>query len=51
MALQIRRGVNSERVQIVLAEGELFYVTDFQSEGVSPLWVGDGVTAGGNPVA
>ena len=42
MALQVRRGTNSERLGIVPAEGELIYTTDTKQ-----LYVGDGTTAGG----
>lgn len=34
-----------------LVEGELAYVTNHEGAGVSPLWIGDGSTAGGVPVA
>jgi hypothetical protein len=50
MPLQLRRGTNAERQLITPQEGELIYVTDYEIRGVSPLWVGDGVTPGGNPV-
>jgi hypothetical protein len=45
--LKIRRGTNSERLQIVLDNGELGYTTDFNSKRV---FIGDGVTYGGIPV-
>jgi len=53
MALKLRRGTELNRVSMTpsLAEGELAYVTDHVGAGVSPLWVGDGSTAGGLPVA
>lgn len=47
MALQIKRGTNVDRQLLVLAQGEPFYVTDHATYGVSPLWIGDGTTAGG----
>jgi hypothetical protein len=50
MALRLRRGTNAQRLTITPTSGELIYVTDYQNAGVSPLWVGDGTTAGGNPV-
>lgn len=49
MALQLRRGPTSQLTSITPAQGELIYVTDYASHNVSPLYVGDGVTAGGNP--
>lgn len=42
MALQIRRGTNSERTAVTLSAGELGYTTDTKK-----LYVGDGTTAGG----
>ena len=42
MALQVRRGTNSERLGVTFAPGELVYTTD--SKG---LYVGDGSTPGG----
>ena len=45
MAFQIRRGTNSERQGITPSEGELIYTTDTKK-----LFVGDGTSAGGNPV-
>lgn len=45
--LKIRRGTNSERMQIVLDNGELGYTTDFNAKRV---FVGDGVTYGGIPI-
>lgn len=50
MALQLRRGTNAERLAITPALGEVIYVTDYDSAGVAPLFVGDGTTVGGNPV-
>jgi len=47
MALKFRRGSNASRQTITPAEGELLYVTDHVSTAVSPMWVGDGSTAGG----
>jgi hypothetical protein len=49
MALQLRRGTNSNRTTITPEQGELVYVTDYSSQNVSPLYIGDGLTAGGNP--
>jgi hypothetical protein len=53
MALQIRRGTNNQRISmpLALAQGELAFVTDSASQHVSPVWVGDGSTIGGIPVA
>lgn len=51
MALKLRRGIEAERLGITPAEGELLYVTDHVTQDVSPLWVGDGTTPGGNAVA
>ena len=45
MALRLRRGTDSERLLITPAEGELIYATDTKL-----LFVGDGVTVGGNAV-
>lgn len=45
MALQVRRGTNAERQTITPQEGELLYTTDTKN-----IFVGDGSTAGGNPV-
>ena len=45
--LQLRRGPNADRLSITPQEGELIYVTDYSTAGVSPLWLGDGSTAGG----
>lgn len=50
MALRLRRGTNTDRLTATFAEGELVYVTDYDSAGVSPLWIGDGSTAGGNEI-
>ena len=47
MALQIKRGTNFQRLALVLAQGEPFFVTDHAALGVSPMWVGDGTTYGG----
>ena len=46
MALQIRRGTNSQRLGITPAEGELIYTTD-----TDKLFIGDGSTAGGLEVS
>ena len=53
MALQIRRGTNSERILITPLPGELIYVTDYLTAppGTNAVYVGDGSTAGGVPVA
>lgn len=54
MSLQIRRGPNQGaggRTGVTPAQGEIVYVTDFASQNVSPMWIGDGTTLGGNPVA
>ena len=45
MALKLRRGTDSQRQLITPADGELVYTTDTKK-----LFVGDGSTAGGNPV-
>ena len=50
MGLRLRRGTNANRLLFTPTEGELIYVTDYQTAGVSALYVGDGVTLGGNPV-
>jgi len=50
MAFRLRRGTDAERLLITPLEGELIYVTDYKTEGVSSLFVGDGITLGGNPV-
>jgi hypothetical protein len=50
MALQLRRGINSQRATTALAAGELVYVTDNLTAHVSPLYIGDGSTTGGVPV-
>jgi hypothetical protein len=42
MALQVRRGTNSERLAVTPVIGELIYVTDTKQ-----LFVGDGTTVGG----
>jgi hypothetical protein len=49
MPLQIRRGTNAEREALPspFAEGEIVFITDYQAEAVSPLWIGDGETIGG----
>ena len=46
MALQLRRGTNTNRLTITPAQGEPIYNTDTKT-----LYIGDGVTAGGNPVS
>lgn len=45
MALKLRRGTDAERQNIRFAEGEPVYVTD-----TGELYVGDGVTLGGNRI-
>lgn len=50
MALRILRGTNSQRELYVPQQGELIFVTDFQTANVDPLYVGDGATVGGVPV-
>jgi hypothetical protein len=45
MALRLRRGTDAERLTITPLEGELIYTTDTEK-----LFIGDGTTAGGNPV-
>lgn len=47
MALQIKRGTNLQRLELLLAEGEPFYVTNAVALGISPMWIGDGTTFGG----
>lgn len=44
-ALVIKRGVEQNRGQLVPKAGEPVYITDTKE-----LYIGDGVTAGGNPV-
>jgi len=44
-SLQLRRGTDAERRQITPLEGEPIYTTDTKK-----LYVGDGVTAGGNEI-
>ena len=51
MALRLRRGSNAERLAITPLEGELIFVTDYSSAGVTPVWIGDGVTNGGVEVS
>jgi len=46
MALQIRRGLEADRLSITPLEGELIYVTD-----TGNIYVGDGTTAGGGLVS
>ena len=46
MALQIRRGTDTQRQTATYASGEMVYTTDLKD-----LWVGDGVTAGGTQIA
>lgn len=51
MALRLRRGSNAERLAITPLAGELIFVNDYDSAGVTPVWIGDGVTNGGVEVA
>lgn len=44
--IKVRRGTNSDRVRVILDEGELGFTTDHQR-----LWIGDGNTLGGVNVA
>lgn len=46
MALQIRRGTNTERLTITPSQGELLWTTDTKT-----LYVGDGTTPGGRVVS
>lgn len=46
MALQLRRGLSTNRTSITPAEGELIYTTDTKL-----VYVGDGTTAGGNVIS
>ena len=46
MALIIRRGLDIERQSVVFAEGEPLYTTDTKK-----MYVGDGITVGGNLVS
>jgi len=46
MAFQLRRGLNTDRLNIKLAQGELVYTTDTKK-----LFVGDGITVGGTEVS
>lgn len=50
MGLRLRRGTNTQRQAVTFAEGELIFVTDYVTAGVSPLWIGDGSTVGGKEV-
>ena len=43
----IRKGSDADRKNTILSTGELGYATD---TGIKRLFVGDGTTAGGNPV-
>lgn len=45
LKLLVRRGVDADRLNVILSEGELGYTTDTKK-----LYVGDGQTAGGIPV-
>jgi hypothetical protein len=46
MALRLRRGTDAERLTITPVESELIYTTDTKE-----LWIGDGVTVGGNKIS
>lgn len=46
MALQLRRGLDTDRIRIKFAPGELVYTTDTKK-----LYVGDGTTLGGSEVS
>jgi hypothetical protein len=46
MALQIRRGTDTQRQATLFKSGELIYTTDLKD-----MWVGDGVTNGGTQLA
>lgn len=50
MALRLKRGTNAERLNYTPELGELIYVTDYSAENVSPLWIGDGSTVGGDKI-
>jgi len=43
--IQVRRGTDAERVNVVFANGEPVWVTDTMQ-----MWIGDGVTPGGRPL-
>lgn len=45
MALQLRRRTNAQRLGTIPLQAELVYTTDTKN-----LYVGDGITAGGNVV-
>lgn len=49
----VRRGLNSDRKSVTLAQGELGMVVEdnIPNNSTSRLFVGDGVTPGGVPVA
>jgi len=51
MALRLRRGTNLQRLDFTPEQGELIYVTDYDTASVSPLWIGDGTTVGGVEVS
>lgn len=44
--IQVKRGIDANRAGITPAEGEIIYTTDTKK-----VYIGDGVTAGGNPVS
>lgn len=45
MAIKLRRGTDTQRLSVVFEEGEIAYTTDTKK-----LYIGDGVTAGGNEI-
>jgi len=47
MALQLKRGTDVQRIISLLLPGEPYYLTDYVSVGLSPFWIGDGITYGG----
>jgi hypothetical protein len=42
MPLQIKRGTNTQRLAYTPSQGELVYVTDYDTAGVAPVWIGTG---------
>lgn len=46
MAIRLRRGLDSDRLTVLLEQGEIAYTTDTKK-----LYIGDGVTLGGNGVS
>jgi hypothetical protein len=51
MALQIKRGTNVQRLTLLLAAGEPYFVTDYAGLGVAPMWMGTGSVYGGIPAS